>query len=63
MIPGLLLAKEAITEIQNAFGDKVLETMIHRSVKVEESPAAGQSVLTYAPKSKEAQEYRRLTGK
>ena len=56
--PRTLLAKEAITEIQNAFGDKVLETMIHRSVKVEESPAAGQSVLTYAPKSKAAQEYR-----
>ena len=56
--PRTLLAKEVITEIQNAFGDKVLETMIHRSVKVEESPAAGQSVLTYAPKSKAAQEYR-----
>ena len=56
--PRTTLAKEAIAEIQNAFGDKVLETMIHRSVKVEESPAAGQSVLTYAPKSKAAQEYR-----
>ena len=56
--PRTTLAKEAITEIQNAFGDKVLETIIHRSVKIEESPAAGQSVITYAPKSKAAQEYR-----
>ena len=56
--PRTTLAKEAITEIQNAFGDKVLETIIHRSVKVEESPAAGQSVITYAPRSKAAQEYR-----
>jgi chromosome partitioning protein len=56
--PRTTIAKEAITEIQNAFGDKVLATMIHRSVKIEESPAAGQSVITYAPKSKAAQEYR-----
>ena len=56
--PRTTIAKEAIIEIQNAFGDKVLETMIHRNVKFEESPAAGQSVITYAPKSKAAQEYR-----
>jgi chromosome partitioning protein len=56
--PRTTIAKEAIAEIQNAFGDKVLETMIHRSVKIEESPAAGQSVITYAPKSKAAEGYR-----
>lgn len=56
--PRTTIAKEAITEIQNAFGDKVLKTLIHRSVKIEESPAGGQSVITYAPKSKAAQEYR-----
>lgn len=56
--PRTTIAREAITEIQNAFGEKVLETIIHRNVKIEESPAAGQSVLTYAPKSKAAQEYR-----
>jgi chromosome partitioning protein len=56
--PRTTLAKEVINEIQTAFGDKVLETMIHRSIKIEESPASGQSVITYAPKSKAAQEYR-----
>ena len=53
------LAKEAEEEIRKVFGaEKVLATMIHRSVKLKESPASGQSVITYAPKSKAAQEYR-----
>ena len=56
--PRTTIAKEALNEIQNAFGEKVMEAMIHRNVKIEESPAAGQSVLTYAPKSRAAQEYR-----
>ena len=56
--PRTTIAKEALAEIQNAFGNKVLDTIIHRNVKIEESPAAGQSILTYAPKSKAAQEYR-----
>ena len=55
--PRTTLAKEALQEIRNFFGDKVLETMIHRNVKIEESPAAGQSVLTYAPKSQGAAQY------
>jgi chromosome partitioning protein len=56
--PRTTLAKEALEEIRNFFGDKVLETMIHRNIKIEESPAAGQSVLTYAPKSQGAVQYR-----
>ena len=55
--PRTTLAKEAIQEIRNFFGAKVLETMIHRNIKIEESPAAGQSVITYAPKSQGAAQY------
>jgi chromosome partitioning protein len=55
--PRTTLAKEALQEIRNFFGDKVLEAMIHRAIKIEESPAAGQSVLTYAPKSQGAAQY------
>jgi chromosome partitioning protein len=55
--PRTTLAKEALQEIRNFFGDKVLETMIHRNIKLEESPASGQSVLTYAPKSQGAAQY------
>lgn len=57
--PRTTLAKEAINEIWNAFGDKVLGTVIRRSVKIEESPASGQSVLTHAPKTRAAGEYLR----
>jgi len=55
--PRTTLAKEALREIGNFFGDKLLKTMIHRNIKIEESPAAGQSVLTYAPKSRGAAQY------
>ena len=55
--PRTTLAREALQEIRNFFGDKVLETMIHRNIKIEESPASGQSVLTYAPKSQGAAQY------
>ncbi|HEX3047006.1 MAG TPA: ParA family protein [Bacillota bacterium] len=57
--PRTTLAKEAIAEIQNAFEEKVFRTKIRRSIKIEESPASGQSVLTYAPKSQGAEDYLR----
>jgi chromosome partitioning protein len=57
--PRTTLAKEAMMEIQNAFGEKVFRTKIRRSIKIEESPASGQSVLTYAPKSQGAEDYLR----
>ena len=57
--PRTTIAKEAIAEIQNAFGEKVLKTKIRRSIKIEESPASGQSVFTYAPKSQGAEDYLR----
>jgi chromosome partitioning protein len=58
--PRTTLAKEAIAEIQNAFGEKVLRTKIRKSIKIEESPAGGQSVFTYAPRSQGAEDYLRV---
>jgi chromosome partitioning protein len=55
--PRTTMAREALQEIRGFFGDKVLAAMIHRTVKIEESPAAGQSVITYAPKSQGAAQY------
>ena len=57
--PRTTLAKEAMMEIQKAFGEKVFRTVIRRSIKIEESPAGGQSVLTYAPRSQGAEDYLR----
>jgi chromosome partitioning protein len=56
--PRTTLAREVVEEIRQAFGGKVFGTVIHRCVKLEESPAAMQSVVTYAPKSRAAKEYR-----
>jgi chromosome partitioning protein len=56
--PGTRIAKEAEEEIRKVFKEKVLTTMIHRSIKLKEAPAVGQSIVTYSPKSKAAQEYR-----
>jgi len=39
------------------FGDLVFDTVIHRNIRLAEAPSAGQSVITYAPDSKGAQEY------
>lgn len=55
--PRTTLAKEVVEEIQKTFGNKVLETMINRSVKLEETPALGQSIFTYAPRSQAARQY------
>ena len=57
--PRTIIAKEAIAEIQNAFGEKVLKAKIRRSIKIEESPASGQSVFGYAPRSQGAEDYLR----
>ena len=39
---------------------KVFHTKIHTSVSVAEAPAHGESVLTYAPKTKPAQDFQAL---
>jgi chromosome partitioning protein len=47
-------------QIRDFFGDLVFDTVIHRTIRVAEAPSAGESVLTYAPESKGAAEYRAL---
>jgi len=49
-------------QMRDIFGDLVFDTVIHRDVRVAESPSAGESVLTYAPRSKAATDYRALAG-
>ena len=55
-----VISREARLEVIRVFGSKVFETVIHRGVVLEESPAQGQSVLTYAPKSRGCIEYQAL---
>ncbi len=54
------LSQEIEQQIRRYFGDFVFQTVIHRSIDLAEAPNAGQSVLTYAPESAGAADYRAL---
>jgi chromosome partitioning protein len=56
-----LLAKDIYEQIQRVFGAKVFETVITKSVRLEESPAYRESIFTFAPRSSGAYEYYRLS--
>jgi len=56
-----LLAKDIYDQIQRVFGAKVFETVITKSVRLEESPAYRESIFTFAPRSTGAYEYYRLS--
>jgi chromosome partitioning protein len=55
------LAKDIYEQIQRVFGNKVFETVITKSVRLEESPAYRESIFTFAPRSTGAYEYYRLS--
>lgn len=56
-----LLAKDILEQIQNVFGLKVFNTIITKSVRLEESPAYRESIFSFAPRSTGAYEYYRLS--
>jgi chromosome partitioning protein len=56
-----LLARDIHEQIQRVFGIKVFNTVITRSVRLEESPAYRESIFTFAPRSTGAYEYYRLS--
>lgn len=53
------LAEQVADEVRRAFGDKVLDAVVPRSVRLSEAPGYGQSVLSYDPASRGAEAYRR----
>jgi chromosome partitioning protein len=52
-----LLSRQIQQQMREYFGDLVFDTVIHRTVRLAEAPSAGESILTFAPKSKGAAEY------
>jgi chromosome partitioning protein len=54
------LAKEVYEQIKSVFGDKTFETVITKSVRLEESPAYKESIFSFAPQSSGALEYGKL---
>ncbi len=54
------LAREVYEQIQRVFGPKLFQTVITKSVRLEESPAYKESIFSFAPQSSGAIEYARL---
>jgi chromosome partitioning protein len=54
------LARDIRSQINRVFGAKVFNTVISKSVRLEESPAYKESIFTFAPDSSGAAEYYRL---
>ncbi|MBA3246550.1 MAG: ParA family protein [Pyrinomonadaceae bacterium] len=54
------LAREVHEQIRNVFGTQVFETVITKSVRLEEAPAHKESIFTFAPQSTGATEYAKL---
>jgi chromosome partitioning protein len=54
------LATELEEVLRRTYGDLVLTTVIHKGVRLEESPAFQQSVLEYEPQGRPATEFRHL---
>jgi hypothetical protein len=53
----LIFTRQIQQQMREFFGDLVFDTVIHRNIRLAEAPSAGQSVITYAPDCKGAQEY------
>lgn len=56
-----VLARDIRQEIEKVFGDKLFETTIAKSVRLEESPAYRESIFSFAPQSSGAYEYYKLS--
>ncbi|MGB7070936.1 MAG: ParA family protein [Pyrinomonadaceae bacterium] len=55
------LSKDVEAHIRNVFGKKTFKTVITRSVRLEEAPAHKKPIITYAPRSSGAIEYKDLS--
>jgi len=55
------LSKQVINEVKTYFKDNVYKTIIPRNIKLSEAPSYGMPITIYAPKSKGARCYEKLT--
>ena len=54
------LSRDVQKAITDVFGERVFQTTISKSIRLEESPAHKESIFTFAPQSTGAYEYYRL---
>jgi chromosome partitioning protein len=55
-----LHSKEVLARVQEAFGSRLFDTVIKKTIRFAEAPVAGEPILTYAPTSQGAEAYRAL---
>jgi len=54
------ISRDTHEQIRSVFGSVLFKTRIGKNVRLEESPAYKETILTFAPKSQGALEYRKL---
>jgi len=55
-----ILGRDVVAQVRTVFGAKVFDTMISKSVRLEESPAYKESIFSHAPTSSGAKQYAQL---
>ena len=53
-------AREVMDRVVEVFGDRVFDTVITRTVRFPETSVAGEPIITWAPRSQGAEQYRNL---
>jgi chromosome partitioning protein len=56
------ISRDTHGQIRTVFGETLFKTKISKNVRLEESPAYKETILTFAPKSPGAVEYKKLAG-
>ncbi|MGC8862316.1 MAG: ParA family protein [Armatimonadota bacterium] len=54
------LSQQVVDEVRRHFGDKVSQVLVPRNVRLSEAPSHGKPIISYDPKSKGAQAYRKF---
>lgn len=55
------LSQQVVQEVQSYFGPLVSPTVIPRNVRLSEAPSHGRPIITYDPRSKGAEAYRKFS--
>jgi len=55
-----MFSRQVQQKMRECFGELVFETVIHKTVRLVEATSAGESILTYAPESRGADDYKSL---
>jgi chromosome partitioning protein len=55
-----LHSREVLERVREAFGSRLFETTVRKTIRFAEAPVVGEPILTYAPTSPGSASYRAL---